>query len=121
MKKKLVVLLILFVISPVLLANSERKPPLVERIIKVESSYNPKVVSKKGAIGLMQVRYSVWHRDLKKAGIIKSRKCLFNPQVNIKAGTYILNHYLKLCSKNLECALQKYSGNAKNYYKKVMR
>ncbi len=94
---------------------------VIQAIIAVESNYRPHAVSTKGAIGLMQVRYSVWHTELKKMGIIESEQCLLNPRKNIRAGTYILGQYLKSTNGNLEKTLKKYSGGAKNYYKKVIK
>lgn len=93
---------------------------LIKAIIQVESSGNPKTISKKGACGLMQVRYAIWHIELRKMGIIRTKQCLFNPEKNMKAGKYILTKYLKETDGNLEKALVKYSGNAKDYVKKVM-
>jgi soluble lytic murein transglycosylase-like protein len=92
---------------------------LIKAIIHVESSGNPKAVSKKGAYGLMQVRWAVWHIELKKAGIIKTKQCLFNPEKNVKAGEYILAKYYKQTG-DIEKALIKYSGGARGYIKKVM-
>lgn len=93
---------------------------LIPAIIKVESNGDAKAVSNKGAIGLMQIRYSVWKKELKKQGIIKTRKCLFNPEKNVKAGKFILASYIKK-SPNLEIALYKYSGGSKAYYNKVIK
>ena len=94
---------------------------LVTAIIQVESSGNPKAISNKGAYGLMQIRWSVWKDELKKAGIAKEKKDLFNPRINIEAGKYILAHYMDKHDNNLKAALNSYSGGAKRYYEKVMR
>jgi len=51
---------------------------LVTAIIQVESSGNPKAISNKGAYGLMQIRWSVWKDELRKQGIAKEKKDLFN-------------------------------------------
>ena len=93
---------------------------LVTAIIQVESSGNPKAISNKGAYGLMQIRWSVWKDELKKAGIAKEKKDLFNPRINIEAGKYILAHYMDKHDNNLKAALNSYSGGARNYYNKVM-
>lgn len=92
---------------------------LLNAVIKVESKGNPKATSNKGAIGLMQVRYVVWEKELKKEGIIKSRSCLFKPKENVDAGRYILAKYIGHHG-NLKKALNAYSGGAKDYYKKVL-
>lgn len=121
--KKILVIILLFI--PTILCEPEDKMSinnkLIHAIIKVESQENHKAVSKKGAIGLMQIRYSVWHKELKQAGIIKSKQCLFHPEPNKRAGAYILSKYYKQTNGNLKATLAKYSGNARNYYEKVMK
>jgi len=93
---------------------------LINAIIKVESNFNHKAVSNKGAIGLMQIRYSVWKNELKKHNIINTKQDLFNKSKNVNAGVFILRQYLKKNNNDLEKALVKYSSNATNYYNKVM-
>ena len=77
---------------------------LVHAVIKVESNYNPKAVSHKGAIGLMQVMpataqdYGVTRRD-----------ALFDPEINVKTGTRHLKRLLKKY-KNISHALEAYNA-----------
>jgi soluble lytic murein transglycosylase len=94
---------------------------LIYAIIKTESNYNVKAISKKKAMGLMQIRYAVWGKALRKEGIIKNKNDLFNPEKNVKAGTFILAHYLKKHNNDLKKALHSYSGGAKNYHSKIMK
>lgn len=54
---------------------------IVTADIVVESSGRASVISKGGAVGLMQVVPSVWH---------VSRRRLLNPDENIRVGTHIL-------------------------------
>ena len=91
---------------------------LLRAVIKVESSYNKYAVSKKGAVGLMQIRPEIWHNELTKVGIISNYKDYFEIEKNIKAGNYILTKYHK---NDLKITLKKYSGGAKNYYNKVIK
>lgn len=93
---------------------------LASAIIHVESRGNPKAVSEKGAIGLMQVRWSVWKDELRKHGIAKHRDELLDPTVNVQAGKFVLTHYLKKHRGDVRKALHSYSGGAKGYYRKVM-
>ena len=89
-------------------------PKLIIAIIEVESKWNHLAVSKRGAIGLMQVLplSAMWH-----AGF--SREELFCPEKNIIAGCKILLAYQRT-SPSLRMALIKYSGGAEGYYEKVM-
>lgn len=68
-------------------------PLLLWGIAKVESNFNPFAVNrnKNGSVdyGLMQIN-SIWISELKKAGVIKSEKDLFDPCVSIYAGAWIL-------------------------------
>lgn len=91
---------------------------LLFNIARVESNHNDKAVSKKGALGRYQIRYSVWHKELKREGIITNRKDLFKKDNNERAAKYILTKYW-FQTGNLRKTLDKYSGGARNYYEKV--
>ena len=88
-------------------------PKLVASIVQVESSGRPSVVSKKSAVGLMQVHLPTWSHKW-------SRKQLLDPERNLMAGTTILKQYMRE-SGSLEEALRKYSGGARDYAKKVRK
>jgi soluble lytic murein transglycosylase-like protein len=83
--------------------NHEVDPTMVFAIITVESNYNAKAVSPKGAQGLMQVMRK-YHRDK-----INSRN-LRDPDVNIEVGTRIYKEYLDKY-KTPKLALRAYLGN----------
>jgi len=124
MKKMIICLIIGMLILPTSLHKARNNDiitaKLINAIIKVESNFNPKAISNKGAIGLMQIRYSVWKNELKKHNIINTKQDLFNKSKNVNAGVFILRQYLKKNNNDLEKALVKYSSNATNYYNKVM-
>lgn len=76
---------------------------LLKALIATESGFDAKAVSPKGAVGLMQVmpetaqRYGVTGR-------------LFDPAVNIKAGTKYLRYLLDLFPGRLDLALAAYNA-----------
>ena len=75
---------------------------LVEAIIKVESNYNAKAISKKGAVGLMQLMKST----AEQMGV-KNR---YNPEQNIFGGVNYLKTQLDHFGGNLELALSAYNA-----------
>ena len=99
---------------------------LIKAVIKVESDYQPRIVSKKGAQGLMQL-------------IPETAKSLkvnnpFDPSENIRGGSEYLRRMLDLFDNDVELALaaynsgpstvQRYGGippydETRNYVKKV--
>ena len=88
-------------------------PSLIAAIIVCESSARPRVISKTGDYGLMQIHYSA-HRDK-----VKRRTDLFNPRINIFTGTKIFAQYSK--GRTLKAALTRYSGGSKRYARKVLK
>ena len=75
---------------------------LIKAIIKVESNFNPKVVSSAGAKGLMQLMPENC-RDL---GV----KDPFNIEENIDGGTRHIKEYLDKYNGDVEMALMAYNG-----------
>lgn len=94
-------------------------PRLIRAIIKVESAGNHRAVSNRGAIGLMQVRWSVWKKELSRE-FGMGRKELFIPHRNIEAGRYILAAHYKQSKGDLRKTLSAYSGGATHYYERVI-
>lgn len=75
---------------------------LVKAVIKVESDYQPRIVSKKGAQGLMQL-------------IPETAKLLnvnnpFDPSENIRGGSAYLRRMLDLFDNDVELALAAYNS-----------
>lgn len=96
----------------------EVSPYLVLAIIEQESSFRPHVASSYGAVGLMQV-VPRWHSD--KLPYADPVTALKDPETNVAVGTRIIAEYLRQKKGDVKLALQKYSGNARNYANKVLR
>lgn len=72
---------------------------LIYSVIKVESDFESGAVSEKGAVGLMQITPDTfnWLTTLTKENL--SSGMLYDPETNIKYGTYYLSYlYLKYSS-----------------------
>jgi soluble lytic murein transglycosylase-like protein len=78
------------------------RPELVRAVIVVESAFNPKAVSKRGALGLMQLKPST----AKRYGVSDA----FDPEQNIRAGARYLRDLIERFGNNLELALAAYNA-----------
>jgi len=75
---------------------------LVKAVIKAESDYNPRAVSRKGAVGMMQLLPST-ARDM-------SVRDPLNPEENIRGGSRYLRLMLDQFDNNIELALAAYNA-----------
>ncbi len=75
---------------------------LVHAVIAVESRYDPKAVSKRGASGLMQLMPDT----AKRYGVAD----VFDPAQNIRAGALYLRDLLRMFDKDLKLALAAYNA-----------
>jgi soluble lytic murein transglycosylase-like protein len=78
------------------------RPELVRAVIVVESAFNPRAVSKRGALGLMQLKPST----AKRYGVSNA----FDPEQNITAGAHYLRDLLVRFGNNLELTLAAYNA-----------
>jgi soluble lytic murein transglycosylase-like protein len=78
------------------------RPELVRAVIVVESAFNPRAVSRRGAVGLMQLRPATARRY----GVADA----FDPEQNITAGVHYLRDLLTRYGNNLELTLAAYNA-----------
>jgi len=78
------------------------RPELVRAVIQVESAFNPRAVSPKGAMGLMQLMPATARRF----GVIDP----FNPAENIRAGVSYLRQLLERYDQDEQLALAAYNA-----------
>jgi soluble lytic murein transglycosylase-like protein len=80
-------------------------PALVDAVIKVESDYNPRAVSKKGAAGLMQIMPDAL-KDMQVSNP-------FDVEDNIQAGVNILKKLMEKYEWDIKKALAAYNAGEK--------
>ncbi len=104
-------------------------PALLHAVVQVESAYNPKAVSPKGAVGLMQLMPAT----AKQYGVVDRT----NPVANLNGGARYLRYLLTLFNEDLNLALAAYNAGenavrrysntippykeTRNYVKKVQK
>jgi hypothetical protein len=80
-------------------------PALVKAIIMAESGYNPRAISKKGAIGLMQL--------MPETAQELNVEDIFNPKNNIDGGVRYFKQLMNQFSGDLKLALAAYNAGSK--------
>lgn len=82
---------------------------IIKALITIESDFNSKAKSHKGARGLMQImpKTAKWLCN------IDNPELLYKPDINIKCGTVVLNYYLKRAKWDIYEALRFYNAGEK--------
>lgn len=75
---------------------------LIHAVVSIESAYDPNAVSRKGAVGLMQLMPETARRF----GVTNRR----DPRANLSAGTRYLKQLLRRFDHDLELALASYNA-----------
>lgn len=87
----------------------ELEPAFVASIIYAESRYNPEAISRVGAKGLMQLMPATAKSISAQLGEDKMGD-LFDPETNIRYGTFYIAQKIKDYEGNKEAALAAYNG-----------
>jgi len=85
-------------------------PFLVAALIKVESGFDPEVVSPRGAIGLMQLMPQTAQWVAEQTGRSLPSGALYEPEVNIAVGTWYLADIRRSLDPRLPVVLAAYNG-----------
>ena len=95
------------IFQPIILEAASRyniDPALIKAIIMAESGYNPMAISKKGAVGLMQL--------MPATAISLGVEDLFNPEHNVNAGVRYLKWLLNQFGGDLQLAVAAYNAGS---------
>jgi soluble lytic murein transglycosylase-like protein len=91
---------------------------LLQAVVKVESNFDPSVVSRSGAIGLMQIMPTTAAGFIGLTGTRQSlRQQLQDPAINVYAGALYLRSLLDTFSQRVDLALAAYNAGSGNVRK----
>ena len=87
-------------------------PIIILAMIRVESNFREKIVSPKGAVGLMQVMPKTAEWILEKNGLVPKNYDLYTARDNIIIGTLYYKYLSKKFDGNLEKIMAAYNGGS---------
>lgn len=91
--------------------EEETDPYLVAAVIREESTFNPRAVSRTGAVGLMQIMPATGRFIAERIGYSPfSRDDLLDPETNIRFGAWYLGHLSKRFDKNVVLTVASYNA-----------
>lgn len=89
-------------------------PFLIWALMRQESQFQPQVVSKAGAVGLMQMMPATAGDIAARLGVPIEEVKLDDPEINIRFGSFYLRSMLDQFSNNADMALAAYNGGGGN-------
>lgn len=90
-------------------------PSLIGAMVFVESGFNPKAISHKGALGLMQIMPGTGEWVAKELGISNyASEDLLEPEKNLRVGAWYLDYLKRLYNGNDYLALASYNAGQRN-------
>ena len=95
----------------------EIDPMLTFAIIKTESNFKEEIVSRSGAIGLMQLMEKTAKEQAEKLNLKYTKELLYNPEENIKLGLYYFDTLLTYFNDNYILAFIAYNAGMGNTQK----
>ena len=98
-------------------AQQSLDPLLVAALIKTESNYRTDAISTRGAVGLMQLMPETARWVAAKRGEPFNAALLFDPEANIRFGTWYLTHLRQEFGGDTLLALAAYNGGRTNVKK----
>ena len=104
----------------ILLYSSEYEldPYLVFAVIWVESKFDSRATSRRGARGLMQIVPTTGSWAAEKLGIEEyDDDSLYDPDINVKIGCWYISYLKKLFSEDMNLVLAAYNGGSGNVRK----
>ena len=92
-------------------------PLLLWGIIRTESTYRPEVLSRSGAIGLMQIMPPTGQDIAGRLGVTITDEDLKNPEINVRFGAFYIGAMIRQFDGNWDKALAAYNGGPGNVNK----
>ncbi len=89
-------------------------PDLVFAVIRTESSFETNVVSRSGAMGLMQIMPGTAEWIASRRGFRYDSKKIYEPSYNIDLGCYLLSYLIDYYKNDLRLAVAAYNAGAGN-------
>lgn len=90
-------------------------PPLIAALIKTESNFESDAESSKGAKGLMQITPSTGEWIAQSIGMKSfDESMLFDPEINIKLGSWYIEHLTDYYNGSFELVFAAYNGGRGN-------